>query len=163
MITVVNVKFDKEESMTEQIGVMVAHEPTSEPLQTLQSAINEIKRRMAEDHYWRTYRRDAADMVREVLEDELQPLVDAVATEINRLTNAGLECAYGETMATAEAAEWVDLADAQSQEIKRLRAQNTELRAKLEDLHDKNVELERKLYQLRPQPDRRHPCATTSA
>lgn len=43
--------------------------------------------------------------------------------ELERLTNAGLSAAYGETNATDEASEWFELADAQSAEIKRLRAE----------------------------------------
>jgi hypothetical protein len=62
--------------------------------------------------------------------------LEAANEEINRLTNAGLACAYGETMATDEAGEWFRVATEQREVITRLRAENAELTAKLAQLED---------------------------
>lgn len=63
--------------------------------------------------------------------NELAEQLTEAQAEINRLTNAGLECAYGETMAVDETEDWVKLAFAHEARIAdltgKLNAANLEL------------------------------------
>jgi hypothetical protein len=110
--------------MNDQIGVMVVHERRW----TRQRFDQHVAERKAESKVrGGTEEGREATFVHMAAADmalDYESALVELRTEINRLTNAGLECAHGETMATDEAAEWVDLAALHDAKIKHLQAEN---------------------------------------